>query len=55
MARRNFRVVVIHPTEVESLDLTDPENGKRVKWNLTLKAGPKTRSQWRWEEKELWP
>jgi hypothetical protein len=49
VARANFRVVVIRPEEVERLDLTDQENGKR--WNWTLIDG----SNGSWNETELWP
>ncbi|KGO41705.1 FMN-binding split barrel-like protein [Penicillium expansum] len=50
VARANFRVVVIRPEEVERLDLTDQENGKR--WNWTLTDG---NDGSRWNEVELWP
>ncbi|KAM5348425.1 hypothetical protein ACJ41O_008249 [Fusarium nematophilum] len=46
VARGNFRVVVIVPEEVDRVDLSDPEEGKR--WNYRL-AGDS------WEETELWP
>ncbi|QSS53664.1 pyridoxamine 5'-phosphate oxidase domain protein [Histoplasma capsulatum var. duboisii H88] len=59
VARANFRVVVIVPEEVESVDLTSPENFKRMRWALTKRieknedsgeAGVAT-----WEATELWP
>ena len=50
VARANFRVVIIRPEEVECLDLTDQENGKR--WNWTLIDGSDGS---RWDEAELWP
>ena len=50
VARANFRVVIIRPEEVELLDLTDQENGKR--WNWTLIDG---NDGSRWNETELWP
>ncbi|EER38341.1 conserved hypothetical protein [Histoplasma capsulatum H143] len=59
VARANFRVVVIVPEEVESVDLTSPENFKRMRWTLTKRieknedsgeAGVAT-----WEATELWP
>ncbi|KAI3582579.1 hypothetical protein IWW34DRAFT_786084 [Fusarium oxysporum f. sp. albedinis] len=46
IARRNFRVVVIVPEEVDQVDLSDPEDGRR--WNYQLKDGS-------WEKTELWP
>ncbi|KAJ5355834.1 hypothetical protein N7517_010443 [Penicillium concentricum] len=50
VARANFRVVVIRPEQVERLDLTDQEDGKR--WNWTLSNG-NDGSQW--DEMEVWP
>ncbi|UPL01803.1 hypothetical protein LCI18_012737 [Fusarium solani-melongenae] len=46
VARKNFRVVVIVPEEVDRVDLSDPEEGKR--WNYRLTGDS-------WEETELWP
>lgn len=46
VARKNFRVVVVRPEEVERLDLSDLQNVRRVQW--TLRGD-------RWEEVELWP
>ncbi|KAM4064667.1 pyridoxamine 5'-phosphate oxidase domain-containing protein [Hirsutella rhossiliensis] len=51
VARSNFRVVVIVPDEVERLDLSDPENGRR--WNYKAKDG--TDGAGAWEVTELWP
>ncbi|PSS16691.1 hypothetical protein M430DRAFT_35385 [Amorphotheca resinae ATCC 22711] len=48
IARRNFRVVVIRPDEVEQLDLTDPERARR--WKYTC-VGPRDE----WTKEELWP
>ncbi|KAL2370987.1 hypothetical protein RJ035_006390 [Blastomyces gilchristii] len=62
-ARANFRVVVIVPEEVESVDLTSPENAKRMRWTLTRQiekaedcgeAGDGC-NQGTWEVTELWP
>lgn len=47
IARENFRVVLILPEEVESLDLTDLDDVRRRKWTL----GP----DGKWEEIEIWP
>ncbi|EEH40268.2 hypothetical protein PAAG_02323 [Paracoccidioides lutzii Pb01] len=62
IARANFRVIVIVPEEVEKVDLTSPEEAKRVQWTLTqLKAeidanvpdpGYKYGT---WEAIDLWP
>ncbi|KAF4446113.1 hypothetical protein F53441_10224 [Fusarium austroafricanum] len=46
IARKNFRVVVIVPEEVDQVDLSDPEDGRR--WNYQLVGGY-------WEKAELWP
>ncbi|KAF4981860.1 hypothetical protein FZEAL_2410 [Fusarium zealandicum] len=46
IARNNFRVVVIVPEEVDRVDLSDPEDGKR--WNYRLTGDS-------WKETELWP
>ncbi|KAJ5558287.1 FMN-binding split barrel-related protein [Penicillium sp. DV-2018c] len=50
VARANFRVVVIKPQEVERLDLTDQENGKRWNWKLT---GDNDDAEW--NQTEVWP
>lgn len=52
VARKNFRVVVIVPEEVERLDLSDPENGRR--WNYKTKDGGTDGAE-AWETTELWP
>ncbi|EQK97456.1 hypothetical protein G6O67_000090 [Ophiocordyceps sinensis] len=52
VARSNFRVVVIVPEEVERLDLSDPENGRR--WNYKAKDDG-TGGVRAWEVTELWP
>ncbi|RDA86777.1 hypothetical protein CP532_6363 [Ophiocordyceps camponoti-leonardi (nom. inval.)] len=46
VARSNFRVVVIVPEEVDKLDLSDPQRGRR--WNYKDCGGS-------WKETELWP
>ncbi|KAF7596385.1 hypothetical protein BBP40_002129 [Aspergillus hancockii] len=53
VARRNFRVVVIRPEEVERLDLSDLQNVRRVKWTF-VQAGNKD-GKGEWVETELWP
>ncbi|KKZ59932.1 hypothetical protein EMCG_05251 [[Emmonsia] crescens] len=58
VARANFRVVVIVPEEVESVDLTSLEEAKRVRWTLTKNNDSEAGNgynQSTWEEAELWP
>ncbi|KAJ6444294.1 O-methyltransferase gsfC [Purpureocillium lavendulum] len=54
VARRNFRVVVIVPDEVDRVDLSDPENGRR--WNYRLEGDEEGGSgPAQWKVTELWP
>lgn len=50
VARRNFRVVVIVPEEVDRVDLSDPERGRR--WNYKFVG---TANAGEWAVTELWP
>ena len=50
VARRNFRVVVLVPEEVDKVDLSDSERGRR--WRFRDVGGPDESS---WETVELWP
>lgn len=50
-SRKNFRVVVVRPEQVELLDLTDYENARRWTWTLVEDG----KQLGRWEEVELWP
>ncbi|POR39090.1 Uncharacterized protein TPAR_00721 [Tolypocladium paradoxum] len=50
VARRNFRVVVIVPEEVDRVDLSDPERGQR--WNYKFVGTDDTGE---WTVTELWP
>jgi pyridoxamine 5'-phosphate oxidase len=50
VARKNFRVVVIQPEEVERLDLSNQEDVRRWKWTLV-----DDQSGSHWVETELWP
>lgn len=59
-ARKNFRVAIITPEEVERLDLSDPEKAKR--WLFTLSkefGGPggdeNSTPNKEWNEVETWP
>ncbi|KOS21388.1 Uncharacterized protein ESCO_005194 [Escovopsis weberi] len=47
IARRNFRVLVLVPEEVDRVDLSDPGHGRR--WKYTL------RDDGSWHTEELWP
>ncbi|KAK6421126.1 hypothetical protein LTR95_016850 [Oleoguttula sp. CCFEE 5521] len=48
IARKNFRVVVIKPEVVESIDLSDPETGRRQVYTFDDKSGE-------WSHQECWP
>lgn len=39
LARRNFRVAIITPEEVEQVDLSDPAEAKRWRWTLAEETG----------------
>lgn len=47
IARRHFRVLVVVPDDVDQVDLTDPERGRR--WNHKLGESQT------WKSTELWP
>jgi hypothetical protein len=47
-ARQNFRVVVIKPEEVESVDLSDPKSSRRQLYKYDSQSGA-------WSQQELWP
>lgn len=47
-ARENFRVVVIKPDEVESVDLSDPKKARRQLYKYDAETGS-------WSHQELWP
>lgn len=59
IARRNFRVVIIRPDEVEQLDLSDPEKARRWKFTFvggsTDCAGQPGEEIGEWKMEELWP
>ncbi|RAH81268.1 hypothetical protein BO86DRAFT_389731 [Aspergillus japonicus CBS 114.51] len=50
VARRNFRVVVIKPEEVEMLDLSKAPDAVRKRWTVVRDGDTE-----KWEEVELWP
>jgi len=59
IARRNFRVVIIKPDEVEQLDLSEPDKARR--WKFTYvgpeggHAGQRGDDVGEWKKEELWP
>jgi pyridoxamine 5'-phosphate oxidase len=58
-ARRNFRVVIISPVEVEQLDLTEPDKARRWKYTYVGPTGGETGQRGdeigEWKKEELWP
>lgn len=48
VARENFRVVVIKPEEVESVDLSDPKEGRREVYKFNQQDGS-------WSHQTCWP
>lgn len=48
VSRRNFRVVVIRPEEVESVDLSDPSKARRQRYHYNSSSGE-------WTHEETWP
>ncbi|EOD43249.1 putative atp binding protein [Neofusicoccum parvum UCRNP2] len=48
VARKNFRVVVIRPQEVEQTDLSDPEKARRYLYTYSQDTAE-------WKTQELWP
>ncbi|ETN40011.1 uncharacterized protein HMPREF1541_04286 [Cyphellophora europaea CBS 101466] len=62
LARKNFRVAIICPQEVEQVDLNDPENSKRWKWSLAEESGGPggvgegvSKPVGEWDMVETWP
>ena len=47
-ARSNFRVVVIRPDEMESVDLSDPSKANRQVYKYDSASG-------KWSHEECWP
>lgn len=48
MARANFRVVIIKPEEMESVDLSDPATARRQVYKFDENSG-------QWNHTECWP
>jgi pyridoxamine 5'-phosphate oxidase len=49
VARKNFRVLIIIPEEVEQIDLSEPDQARR--WKFTYVGG----EGGDWKKEELWP
>lgn len=48
IARKHFRVVIIKPDEVESVDLSDPSRARRQQYTYKQESGD-------WTHREAWP
>jgi len=55
VARKNFRVVVIRPEEVEQLDLNDPSRARRWRFTFVGEKGQADGAIGEWKMEELWP
>lgn len=56
VARRNFRVCIIKPDEVEQVDLTVPDKARRWKYTYVGPTGGHTGDEiGEWKKEELWP
>ncbi|KAK5944766.1 hypothetical protein PMZ80_001966 [Knufia obscura] len=60
LARKNFRVVIITPEEVERVDLSDPEKSKRWIYTLSQESGgqgggDESKPSQEWDVTETWP
>lgn len=60
LARKNFRVAIITPEQVEQVDLSDPANAKRWIWTLSQEHGgpgghENATSVQEWNMIETWP
>jgi hypothetical protein len=58
-ARRNFRVIIIKPDEVEQIDLSVPDRARRWKFTYVGPTGGRTGERGgdvgEWKKEELWP
>jgi pyridoxamine 5'-phosphate oxidase len=58
-ARRNFRVIIIKPDEVEQVDLSVPDRARRWKFTYVGSTGGCTGERGEdvgeWKKEELWP
>ncbi|KAI1336576.1 pyridoxamine 5'-phosphate oxidase-domain-containing protein [Xylariaceae sp. FL0016] len=55
IARRNFRVAVIVPEEVDRCDLSDPARGRRWVYRYVGAQGKGKDTENGWEKVEVWP
>jgi len=62
LARKNFRVCIIAPEEVERVDLSDPNKSQRWLWTLSQEAGgpgkndpSHSKTEGEWNMVETWP
>jgi len=60
LARKNFRVAIITPEQVEVVDLSDPTNSTRQIWTLSEGAGgpggpQASESLGEWNRVDMWP
>ena len=59
VARENFRVVIIKPTVVEQLDLSDPDKARRYRFTFVGDSTQETDDGGEvigeWRREELWP
>ncbi|KAH8678903.1 pyridoxamine 5'-phosphate oxidase-domain-containing protein [Tricladium varicosporioides] len=59
VARRNFRLIIIKPNQVEQVDLTEPDKARR--WLFTYvgpdggQTGQRVPGVGEWKKEELWP
>jgi pyridoxamine 5'-phosphate oxidase len=53
IARKNFRVCIIRPEEVEQVDLSEPDKARRWKYTFVGSDGEDAIGEWKTEE--LWP
>jgi len=60
VARKNFRLIIIKPEEVEQVDLTEPDKARRWKYSYIGTdrigdSGGERSSIQGWDKEELWP
>jgi len=54
-SRKNFRVAVIIPEEVEQVDLSDPDKARRWKFTFVGEGKGENGQVGEWKMEELWP
>lgn len=59
VARKNFRVIIIKPDEVEQIDLSEPDKARRWKYTFVGPVGGSSEQPGKelgdWKKEELWP